>query len=320
MLRQVLDILDLLDDARVDGARVADHLAGIAPQARAAVQVTRAEGPKGHTDFVQVRIPGARGRSSGGEARTLGIVGRLGGIGARPERIGYVSDGDGATAALAAAAKLLDMQARGDALPGDVIIGTHVCPDAPTRPHDPVPFMDSPISMEQANEYELHADMEAIVSIDTTKGNRVINHRGIAISNTARQGYILPVSPDLVAVYETVCGIPAQVFPLSLQDITPYSNGLYHINSILQPATATTAPVVGVALTAVTAVAGSATGASHEVDIELAARYSIEVAKGFGEGWLNFHDATEWDHLQQLYGTLTHLQTPGEGKPAGGED
>ncbi|MFV0407010.1 MAG: DUF1177 domain-containing protein [Propioniciclava sp.] len=316
MLRQVLDMLDLLDDPNVDGARVADYLTQIAPGVRDNISVARAEGPKGHTDFIQVRVPGTRGRSVGGTARTLGIVGRLGGIGARPERIGYVSDGDGATAALAAAAKLLDMSTRGDTLPGDVIIGTHICPNAPTRPHEPVPFMDSPISMDQANEYELSSDMEAIVSIDTTKGNKIINHRGIAISNTTKEGYILPVSPDLVAMYETVCGIPAQVFPLSIQDITPYSNGLYHINSILQPTTATTAPVVGVALTAVTAVAGSATGASHEYDIELAARYSIEVAKGFGDGWLNFHDQTEWSHLQRLYGPLTHLQTPGEGGPA----
>lgn len=320
MLRQVLDILELLDDPTVDGARVKEHLTALAPGVRSSVDIQRAEGPKGHTDFVQVRIPGARGRTDGGDARTLGIVGRLGGIGARPERIGYVSDGDGATAALAAAAKLLQMAGRGDVLPGDVIIGTHVCPNAPTRPHDPVPFMDSPISMEQANDYELSPDMEAIISIDTTKGNKVINHRGIAISNTARGGYILPVAPDLVAMYETVCGIPAQVFPLSTQDITPYSNGLYHINSILQPATATSAPVVGVALTAVTAVAGSATGASHEYDIELAARYSIEVAKAFGEGWLNFFDAQEWDHLQRLYGSLAHLQTPGDGEPAGDED
>ena len=34
------------------------------------------------------------------------------------------------------------------------------------------------------------------------------------------------------------------VFPLTVQDITPYGNGLYHLNSILQPSTATNAPVV----------------------------------------------------------------------------
>lgn len=320
MLSYVLDTLRILDDPTVDGERVAGFIRGFAPDSGITIEVERAEGPKGYTDFVRVFIPGSNGRSNGGDARTIGIVGRLGGIGARPEQIGYVSDGDGACAAVAAAAKLADMHARSDVLTGDVIVSTHICPDAPTRPHDPVPFMDSPITMEQANEYELREAMEAILSIDTTKGNRVINHRGIAISNTVRQGYILPVSPDLVAMYETVCGIPAQVFPLSTQDITPYANGLYHINSILQPATATQAPVVGVAVTAETAVAGSATGASHEVDIALAARYCVEVAKGFGDGWLQFYNQNEWEHLQRLYGSLAHLQTAGDGEPAGAED
>ena len=41
-------------------------------------------------------------------------------------------------------------------------------------------------------------------------------------------------------------------FPLTIQDITPYGNGLYHFNSILQPATATRAPVVGIAITSET--------------------------------------------------------------------
>src|SRR5690606_8939023 len=262
---------------------------------------TTVTGEKGSTDFVTVTVPGSRGKSTGGDAPTLGVVGRLGGIGARPELIGYVSDGDGATAALSLAAKLLDMLRRGDQLPGDVVVGTHVCPTAPTRPHDPVPFMDSPVDMDAMNTNEVLPEMDAIVSIDTTKGNRVINHRGIAISPTVRQGYILPVSPDLVAVYETVCGIAAQVFPLSTQDITPYSNGLYHINSILQPAVAADVPVVGVALTTETAVAGSATGASHETDIALAAGYALEVAKRFGAGSLAFHDAEEYARLVELY-------------------
>ncbi|WP_154795581.1 DUF1177 domain-containing protein [Occultella kanbiaonis] len=313
MLKHVLTILDLLDDPRVDGERVAAHLRDLAGDVVEAIgiDVTRVQGDKGHTDFVTVRVPGTDGRSSGGDARTLGVIGRLGGIGARPERIGYVSDGDGATAALATAAKVVEMYARGDRLPGDVIIGTHVCAWAPTRPHEPVPFMDSPVDMGVMNDNEVLPEMDAIVSIDTTKGNRVINHRGIAISPTVRQGYILPVSPDLVSVYESVCGEPAQVFPLSTQDITPYANGLYHINSILQPAVAAQVPVVGVALTAVTAVAGSATGASHEVDIALAARYALEVAKGFGDGSLSFCDEQEFATLTRLYGDATHLQGVG---------
>lgn len=310
MLKQVLHTLDLLDDPGASGDAVVTALRAAAGRRIDDVTITSVtvEGDNGSTDFLTVRVPGTNGKMRGGDAPTLGVIGRLGGIGARPELIGYVSDGDGATAALSLAAKLLEMLDRGDQLSGDTIVCTHVCPSAPTRPHVPVPFMDSPVDMDAMNDNEVRPEMDAIVSIDTTKGNRVINHRGIAISSTVRQGYILPVSPDLVAVYETVCGIAAQVFPLSTQDITPYSNGLHHINSILQPAVTASVPVVGVALTAETAVAGSATGASHESDIALAARYTLEVAKGFGAGILRFHDTDEFTRLVELYGPATHLQ------------
>lgn len=310
MLKHVLTILDLLDDPDANGSSVVAALTDAAGSRAGDVEASTqtVTGPKGSTDFVTVKIPGSTGKTGGGSARTLGVIGRLGGIGARPERIGYVSDGDGATAALSLAAKALEMFNRGDQLPGDLVIGTHVCPDAPTRPHDPVPFMDSPVDMSTMNTHEVLPEMDAIVSIDTTKGNRVINHRGIAISPTVQQGYILPVSPDLVSVYETVCGIPAQVFPLATQDITPYANGLYHINSILQPATAAEVPVVGLALTTETTVAGSATGASHETDIALAARFCHEVAKELGAGSLQFRDADEFARLEELYGPATHLQ------------
>ena len=48
----------------------------------------------------------------------------------------------------------------------------------------------------------------------------------------------------------------------------PYGNDLYHLNSILQPATATSAPVVGIAITTEVPVPGCATGASHFIDME----------------------------------------------------
>jgi ATP-binding cassette ChvD family protein len=54
----------------------------------------------------------------------------------------------------------------------------------------------------------------------------------------------------------------------------------------LQPATATPAPVVGVALTAEVAVPGSASGASQVFDMEQAARFCVEVAKGYTRGLL----------------------------------
>jgi hypothetical protein len=62
-------------------------------------------------------------------------------------------------------------------------------------------------------------------------------------------------------------------------------------SSILQPAIATDKPVVGVAITATTAVPGSATGASHPADTALAVAFYIETAKAVGAGRTRFHDA-----------------------------
>ncbi|WP_447957259.1 DUF1177 domain-containing protein [Vreelandella sp. EE7] len=310
MLKQVIDLHEILDTPSACGERVKEHLiaCGAAPES---IRVTRVESEKGASDFLHITVAGHSGKQAGKEAPTLGVIGRLGGIGARPDITGFVSDGDGALAALAAAAKLIGMAANGDQLAGDVIITTHICPDAPTREHHPVPFMDSPISFEDTWEHEIDTAMDAIVSIDTTKGNRVINVRGVAMSPTVKQGYILRTSEDLMDVFSRVTGRLPDIFALTQQDITPYGNGLHHLNSILQPAVATQAPVIGLALSAETAVAGCATGASHEVDIEQAARFAVEVAKDFTAGICQFFDAEEFDRLIALYGEQTHFQQGG---------
>lgn len=311
LLRQMLDVYDLIDKPQASGNETADFL-----RAHGATDVTveRVSGERGGTDCIKVLIPGSNGKSSGGTAPTLGIVGRLGGLGARPEMIGAVSDGDGAVAALTAALKLVEMHENGDVLEGDVIVATHICPDAPTLPHEPVPFMDSPIDMETMNRMEVDERMDAIVSIDTTKGNRIINLNGIAISPTVIQGYILSVSNDLMDVMTRVTGKMPEVFALSQQDITPYGNDLYHLNSILQPATATSAPVVGVAIATEQMVAGCATGATHGADVEEAARFAVEVAKVYGPGACKFYEEDQFSHLKDLYGDMTRFQGMGEAK------
>ena len=222
-----------------------------------------------------------------------------------------MSDGDGAIAAVSADYKLALMKTKKDELLGDVIATTHICPDAPTAPHFPVDFMDSPVTIMEMNKHEIATEMDAILSIDTTKGNVIINHKGISISPTVKSGYVLKVNSDLVRIMEMATGQLAHTFPITTQDITPYGNDVYHINSILQPSVATTAPVVGVAITTISAVPGCGTGASHEVDIADAVRFSIEVAKEFTAGKLEFYDAKEFAHLEELYGSMSQLQTMG---------
>lgn len=309
-LKYVMELYEIMDDPRVTGEKVKDYLHTIDSQADIVVQTIAGE--KGTTDFIRVVVPGVEGKTSGHSAESLGIIGRLGGIGARPEMIGFVSDGDGALAAMATAAKLLDMAKKGDRLQGDVILTTHICPDAPTLPHEPVPFMNSPVDILTMNKYEVDQAMDAILSIDTTKGNRIINHRGFALTPTVKEGYILRVSEDLLHVYTQSVGKLPVTMPITTQDITPYGNDVYHVNSILQPSIATDKPVVGLAITAETAVAGCGTGASRVTDIEEVVRYCIEAAKLYGQGKCKFYAEKEFSHLVDLYGKMTHLQTLGQ--------
>jgi len=338
--KQVIEVYELLDTPVIKGDEIKEFFLkrGID---ESEIETRNIKEDKGETEFVKITIRGKEGILTGGKegklkgekegrskgekegksevgrsnvdnAPTLGIIGRLGGIGARPHKIGLVSDADGAITALAAAAKIAVMRKKGDVLKGDVVVATHLCPSSPIIPHEPVPFMGSPVSIETMNKYEVDERMEAILSIDTTKGNRVINCRGFAISPTLKDGYILRVSEDLLDIMQIVTGKLPVVFPITTQDITPYGNEIYHLNSIMQPATVTSSPVVGVAITTEVPVPGCATGANHTVDIEMAVRFVVEVAKAYGEGKCSFYDEKEFQKLISLYGSLEHLKTHGE--------
>lgn len=307
-LKQVLDVYEILDDIHVNGEVVTEYAKskGILD-----ATYTRVDEGKGPTDFIRLVIPGRNGKLNGGKAPTLGISGQLGGIGARPERIGFVSDGDGALSAVATAIKLIDMVGKGDQIDGDVIVSTHICPTAPTMPHDPVPFMGSPVDMATNVKLTVDPDMDAILSVDTTKGNRILNKRGFALTPTVKAGYILHISEDLLQIQQTSTGELPCVLALTTQDITPYGNGLYHMNSILQPCCGTDAPVVGVAITTESSVPGCATGATHEVDVAEVVQFCVEAAKEFTAGKCSFYDKDEFEMIQKLYGSMKVLQTRG---------
>jgi hypothetical protein len=310
-LKYTMEVKELLDDSTINGEKVVELFE---PFVYCSASYNTVKGDRGTTDFIKVVIKGTNGKSSGGSAPSLGIIGRLGGIGARPSKIGFVSDGDGAAAAITIALKLAVMAGKGDRLPGDVYVTTQICPEAPIEPHEPVDFMGAPVDMFTMNKHEVLDEMEAILSIDTTKGNKIINHRGIAISPTIKEGYILRFSSDLLRIMEVALGDLPTTFAVTTQDITPYGNDLYHLNSIFQPAIATDAPVVGVAITARSVVPGCSTGASHEVDIAQAVQFCIEVAKEFTRGKCQFFNEEEFSRLQQLYGSMKVLQTLGKVK------
>jgi len=300
-MKHVLQVIDLLDNSKIPDEKIKEMLYEFGVEN---IKITHLAGSRGKTSFIKILIPGKNGKEYNGTAPTLGIIGRLGGVGARPEVIGIVSDADGAIVALACALKLGESRKRGDILEGDVIITTHITPNAPIRPHKPVPFMDSPIDMTEMLKHEVDPKMDAILSVDATKGNRVIKVHGFAITPTVKDGWILKVSDDLINIYERVTGDIAAVVPITMQDITPYTNNVYHINSIMQPWLMTNAPVVGVATTARVPIPGCGTGANYILGLEQATRFCIEVAKEFTNGKCKFYDEKEFKILTKLYGNL----------------
>jgi hypothetical protein len=309
-LKQLLEIVDLLDDPKVDGAQVREFFTNKG-LSHMEINVERIEGEKASTDFISIMIQGVEGKYSGGTSRSLGIIGRLGGIGARPECIGLVSDADGAVVSLAAAYKIAEMMKRGDVIEGDVIVKTHICPNAPTRPYKPAPMMDSPVDIFTLLRREAEGQVDAIISVDATKANWVIKHNGFAITPTVKEGWILKVSPDLIDIYIRVTGQPPVVVPITMQDIIPYTTPVYHINSMMQPWIYTKAPIVGVAITTSMVVPGSATGATNIFHLEQATRFVVEVAKDFGRGRVKFYDEEEWKKIISIHGSLADLMRRG---------
>ena len=305
MFYQCLELFEKMDAANAN----TQEIAGLFAQRNVKnIHMQDVIGPAGKTGFIRIVIPGSEGKLVGGNKPTLGIIGRLGGIGARPEIMGFVSDGDGALCALAAGLKLADMASHGDRLPGDVMVCTHICPNAPTIEHQPVRLMGSPVKDAEIGVLEAAYPADALLSIDTSKGNRIFCRRGFAITPTIKDGYILRVSEDLMDIMGQVTGCAPAVLPVTMQDITPYGNGIYHLNSILQPSVFSAAPVVGVAITSEIPVAGCATGATQISDVEQAARFAVETAKEFTSGRCQFYDTAELALLQEKYGDMRILQ------------
>lgn len=299
MLSELLRIKDLLESPKVGGEAVARYLSDLG----ATVTVVPLGSDDGRLDFVRAVIPGSEGRSSGGSAPTIGLIGRLGGISARGD-VGFVSDADGALIALTVAAKLARLRQFEQLLRGDVVIATNITRAGAMAGQ----FMTSPVDMLEVSRLEVLPEMAAIISIDATKANRVVNRTGLAITPTVKEGWVLRVSESLLTLVERVTGEAATVLPITTQDITRMDNGVYHINSIMQPSLFTSAPVVGLATTSRVLIPGSATGVTNAPLLDSAARLCFEIVKHFTAGKLDLFDANEFQILTRLYGSLRMLQ------------
>jgi len=303
VLREILDVIDLLDDP----AAGADAFNALLPKDVCEPKVTPFEGELGSTEFVSYRFKGRSGRSEGGDSRTTGVVGSLGGLRLPGDYPGLNSDADGCIVALACALRLAKMWTRGQVLKGDVIVTTHICQAAHPEPHDPLPFVMPPMPVDEEYRFLIEPEMEAVLAPETCKGNKVMSRTGFAVTPPVKEGYILRPHASLLHIMEMVTTRPAWVFPLTMQDITPYHNGIHHVCGMMLPVQYTDAPVVGVPITAQAAVVPAATGVYQSDVLEAASRYCIEVATAYGNGDCDLFYEEDFEGMVGRYGDMHHL-------------
>ena len=71
LLKEILDIYNLLDSAHADGNSIKTHLLRIRSDAN--VEVVPIVTPKGSTDIIRILVKGKNGRSQNGTAPTIGL-------------------------------------------------------------------------------------------------------------------------------------------------------------------------------------------------------------------------------------------------------
>ena len=168
----------------------------------------------------------------------MGVIGSNGGLRLPGPYPGLASDADGCIVGLAVALRLARMRTRGQQLAGDVLVSTHICQQA--RPVHPFPSScrrcqrETPPAGRCANGCGR--------TPETCKGNKMVAHLGFAVTPPVREGIILRPHASILHLVEMVTGKSPVVFPITMQDVTPYELGVHHICGMVLPSIFCSAP------------------------------------------------------------------------------
>ncbi|WP_270934085.1 DUF1177 family protein [Falsiroseomonas oryzae] len=306
MLKEILDVLDFMTAPR---ASVEDFLRMLPPGAHShTTEVVEVDGRR--MDFLKILFPGRRGRSAGGNTRTLGVIGSLGALRVPGDNQALVSDADGCLVALAVALRLARMAAKGQVLASDVLISTQLCHDGRAEPHDPYPFVMSPIPSRLKHPRLVDPRMDGLVVVETCKSNKLVSHKGFAITHVAKEGMLLRLHANLIHIQEMVTGRLPVIFPVSQQDLTPYETGIHHVCGMMLPALYTDAPVLGVPMVTEAQTWPAWTNVQHASEMDQAGRFCLEVATRFGLGECEFFYEADYEAMKKFYGTLPRAVAP----------
>ena len=305
MLRDVIEILDFLDNSENSAEAFVDLL----PDGSHSIEITPFESELGTTDFIKILFPGSAGKYAGGAAPTTGIIGSNGGLRLPGPYPGLASDADGCIVGLAAALRLARMHSRKQQLAGDVLVSTHICQKARPVPHDPYPFVMSPLPSSEKHPRLVDDRMDAMLTPETCKGNKMVSHLGFAVTPPVREGIIMRPHASILHIVEMVTGKAPVVFPITMQDVTPYELGVHHICGMVLPSIFSKAPVIGVPLVTEVQTHPSATGVQQPVVLETAVRFCIEVATSYGNGDCEFYYTDDFQGMVSTFKGLRGWQS-----------
>lgn len=302
MLKQGIEVLDLLTSAEVNGTMLVEYLNSLGS---CEAQVECVCGLNGSYKTLKVTITGTDGAISGGGSPTLGFVGQVGDQASSQSKNERIPDYIGTSIVLLTATKILQMNKSGNALRGDVILSAQISSNTATSEN-------TTLQKEVPTHTEVSQFMDAVISIGSYKREKVGYHKGIAISPTVKEGYILKLSDDLWALAKKNTDVLPISLPLSQQDIIPRETGLPQAHTILQPSRATSAPVVGIGIQNEKA-SGQGLETCFSERIESTGRFLATVATAFTNGECSFFDEQEFTLLRTSYGDMSHFQHIGWG-------
>ena len=281
ILKTLLDVIDILE-SRDPVERIRRRL----------------EGRVKFDEVVVEGVPVIKALYEGG-GRRVEILGRLGAI--QTGEKGLVSDADGAVVSLTTLLELLNLREKGIELKLDVSFATNLSTTARLIPHSPFKFMVPPVGLDEALKVEVDPQATTVLSIDSTKGNRLAKYDDFALTHVIKDGYILKLSDEVLDIYNRVTEHEVYMVPLTSGDLTPLDVNVYHISTLISPWLYTSAPVVGLATVSPRAIPGYETGVMNLNMLEHASRFCLEFLKYMEKGG-SVYNEEELRELERRFG------------------
>jgi len=264
MLKSLIDAIEILETK--------DPLRKIRERLKGVEYFEYKEDKMGEVTFLKVYF-------NYGNKNKVEILGRLGAIQMQNVNKGLVSDADGAIITLAVLFELQNLLNNGIELNLGVSFVTNISLNAKLIPHKPFDFMVPSIGLEDALKEEVESNASLILSIDSTKGNKIAKFDDFAITHVIKDGYILKPNDEIIDIYNRVTGHEVYFIPLTTGDLTPMDFNVYHISTLVSPWLYTESPVIGIATVSKQIIPGYVTGVLNIEMLEHAARFCLELLK-----------------------------------------